>query len=79
LNRNPTLRATRKPSRRLNKQTHYDTGPKTGRYVYVQEQRGAMWVSLAVVKDSDKGRRQAQQWAQVYHRKHPEHRLRIFV
>ena len=80
MNKNPgTLRATRKPSRRLNKQTHYDTGSKTGRYVYVQEQRGAMWVSLAVVKDSDKGRKQAQQWAQIYHRKHPAHRLRIFV
>jgi hypothetical protein len=83
--KNPgTLRAIRKPSRKLNKQTHYDTGPKSGdksrsKFVYVQEQRGAMWVSLAVVKDSDKGRKQAQQWAQVYHRKHPAHRLRIFV
>jgi hypothetical protein len=80
MNRNPgTLRATRKPSRRLNKQTHFDTGPKSGKFLYVQEQRGAMWVSLAVVKDSDKGRKQAQHWAQVYHRKHPAHRLRIFV
>lgn len=83
--RNPTLRATRKTKPKLHSRTHFDTGNEVKTNgnvrssVYVQQQRGSMWFTLAVAKNSVQGRKLAEQWAQRYHRKHPGSKLRLYV
>jgi hypothetical protein len=77
--KNPgTLRAVRK--RTANAPSRAPFVPeKGGRHIHVQQQRGAMWFTLAVAPHTQKGRVMAEQWARQYHMRHRTSKLRLFV
>lgn len=79
VNENPTtIRATGKYKPR--NRASFDTGGKrAGNFLHVQQQRGAMWFTLAVSKNTEQGRKLARLWAERHHRKHPGTKLRLFV
>lgn len=63
----------------LDKQTGATVWQPPNKHVHVQQQRGAMWFTLAVAPNNDSGRVKAKNWAIAYHRKHPASKLRLFV
>jgi hypothetical protein len=76
--KNPTLRAIRK--RTANPPSRAPFVPeKGGRHIHVQQQRGAMWFTLAVAPHTQQGRVMAEQWARQYHMRHRTSKLRLFV